>query len=130
MALGAWRVSQGDMSLTALLIVLMAGTEIFRPLRDLRTVLHQGLNGQAAAHGILTLLAAPESAPAAPTCAIPTVTLRPRIEFQNVRFAYPGGRRSRPPGPFLRRGTGRAGGHRRPQRLRQVVHRAAAAAAL
>ena len=92
MALGAWRVSQGDMSLTALLIVLMAGTEIFRPLRDLRTVLHQGLNGQAAAHGILTLLAAPESAPAAPTCAIPTVTLRPRIEFQNVRFAYPGGR--------------------------------------
>ena len=40
------------MSLDALLIVLMAGTEIFRPLRDLRSVLHQGLNGQAAAAGI------------------------------------------------------------------------------
>ena len=40
------------MSLEALLIVLMAGTEIFRPLRDLRGVLHQGLNGQAAATGI------------------------------------------------------------------------------
>ena len=49
LALGAWRVQHGEMSLTALLIVLMAGTEIFRPLRDLRTVLHQGLNGQAAA---------------------------------------------------------------------------------
>ncbi|HUN49678.1 MAG TPA: ABC transporter transmembrane domain-containing protein, partial [Candidatus Sulfotelmatobacter sp.] len=34
-AVGAWRVRHGDMSLEALLIVLMAGTEIFRPLRDL-----------------------------------------------------------------------------------------------
>jgi len=92
MALGAWRVGHGEMSLTALLIVLMAGTEIFRPLRDLRTVLHQGLNGQAAAHGIVTLLAAPETAPAAPPVVIPTISLRPRIEFQDVRFAYPGGR--------------------------------------
>jgi len=93
MALGAWRVSNGEMSLTALLIVLMAGTEIFRPLRDLRTVLHQGLNGQAAAHGIVTLLAAPETAPAVPSQPIATISLRPRIEFQDVRFAYPGGRR-------------------------------------
>ncbi|KOF52939.1 ABC transporter, partial [Achromobacter sp. DMS1] len=42
LALGAWRVSAGEMSLEALLIVLMAGTEIFRPLRDLRAVLHRG----------------------------------------------------------------------------------------
>jgi ATP-binding cassette subfamily C protein CydCD len=94
LVLGAWRVSHGEMSLTALLIVLMAGTEIFRPLRDLRTVLHQGLNGQAAAHGILTLLATPEAAPALPARPISTSLLRPRIEFQDVRFAYPGGRRA------------------------------------
>jgi ATP-binding cassette subfamily C protein CydCD len=94
MALGAWRVSHGDMSLTALLIVLMAGTEIFRPLRDLRTVLHQGLNGQAAAHGILALLATPDAAPAVSPRPISTASLRPRIEFQDVRFAYPGGRRA------------------------------------
>ena len=93
MALGAWRVSHGEMSLEALLIVLMAGTEIFRPLRDLRTVLHQGLNGQSAAHGIVTLLQAPETAPAPPPRPIATANLRPRIEFQEVRFAYPGGRR-------------------------------------
>jgi ATP-binding cassette, subfamily B, bacterial len=94
MALGAWRVSHGEMPLTALLIVLMAGTEIFRPLRDLRTVLHQGLNGQSAAHGIITLLSAPETAPAAPARPIPTINLHPRIEFEHVRFAYPGGRRA------------------------------------
>src|SRR5580658_3578279 len=50
LALGAWRVQHGVMSIEALLIVLMAGTEIFRPLRDLRTVLHQGMVGQAAAN--------------------------------------------------------------------------------
>ncbi len=59
LALGAWRVRHGEMSLEALLIVLMAGTEIFRPLRDLRGVLHQGLNGQAAATGINALLDTP-----------------------------------------------------------------------
>ena len=30
LTLGAWRVAAGDMSVEALLIVLMAGTEIFR----------------------------------------------------------------------------------------------------
>ena len=54
------------MSLEALLIVLMAGTEIFRPLRELRTVLHQGLTGQAAAAGINALLDEPITAPAPP----------------------------------------------------------------
>ena len=57
------------MSLEALLIVLMAGTEIFRPLRELRTVLHQGLTGQAAAAGINALLDEPVTAPASPAAA-------------------------------------------------------------
>jgi ATP-binding cassette subfamily B protein len=77
LALGAWRVRHGEMSLEALLIVLMAGTEIFRPLRDLRTVLHQGLTGQAAAAGINALLDArdpgghPNEASPATPCALP-----------------------------------------------------------
>src|SRR5689334_18131741 len=58
LALGVWRVSQGLMSIEALLIVLMAGTEVFRPLRDLRSVLHQGMVGQSAAAGIHALLQA------------------------------------------------------------------------
>ncbi|MEI7709826.1 MAG: ABC transporter transmembrane domain-containing protein [Rhodospirillales bacterium] len=60
---GAYRVNAGDMSLEALLIVLMAGTEIFRPLRDLRGVLHAGLNGESAAAGIRALLDTPVAAP-------------------------------------------------------------------
>lgn len=93
LAVGAWRVSEGHMSLEALLIVLMAGTEIFRPLRDLRAVLHSGLNGQAAAAGVNALLDAPITAPAPPAAKVPVNDITPSIRFSGVGFAYPGGRR-------------------------------------
>ena len=104
LALGAYRVRHGEMSLEALLIVLMAGTEIFRPLRDLRTVLHQGLTGQAAAAGINALLR-----PSRCTCpraadggtsrhpresGDPAGTSLPASPSKMSRFAYPGGRRA------------------------------------
>ena len=92
LALGAYRVRHGEMSIEALLIVLMAGTEIFRPLRDLRTVLHQGLTGQAAAAGINALLDTPITAPAAPTPILPAKRGRGRI----------------PPSPAKRGRVGRA----------------------
>lgn len=136
LALGVWRVSHGLMTIEALLIVLMAGTEVFRPLRDLRSVLHQGMVGQSAAAGIQALLAAEPLVPArGPSPAVrervaeaepkpgegigdeavarpltPTLSpdggegvirgtalpvhLVPAIEFDDVHFAYPGGRRA------------------------------------
>ncbi len=93
LAYGAWRVQHGEMSLEALLIVLMAGTEIFRPLRDLRTVLHAGMNGQSAANGINALLDTPVTAPGVPAHPESLAGVRPEITFDNVSFAYPGGRR-------------------------------------
>jgi ATP-binding cassette, subfamily B, bacterial len=92
LALGVWRVSHGLMSIQALLIVLMAGTEVFRPLRDLRTVLHQGMVGQSAAAGINALLAAEPLVPAHPPNLRTVVPLMPTIAFEDVHFAYPGGR--------------------------------------
>ena len=96
LVLGAWQVGTGAMSLAALLIVLMAGTEIFRPLRDLRSVLHQGMLGQSAAIGIHALL---EAEPALPpqtgnmkTGNVKPLRLTPTIDFDDVHFAYPGGR--------------------------------------
>jgi len=56
LALGAWRVEAGAMPLTSLLIILMLGVEIFRPMRELRTVLHQGMVGMSAAQGIYRIL--------------------------------------------------------------------------
>jgi ATP-binding cassette subfamily C protein CydCD len=90
LALGVYRVTNGAMSLEALLIVLMAGTEIFRPLRDLRTVLHQGLIGQSAATGILRLLNAEETAPTGGSNTMAADKARPGIAFEDVHFAYPG----------------------------------------
>ncbi len=91
--LGAHRVGAGDMSLEALLVVLMAGTEIFRPLRDLRSVLHQGMVGQSAAFGINALLEAqPAVAPGGAALRLGGDGPAPSITFKDVRFAYPGGR--------------------------------------
>jgi ATP-binding cassette subfamily B protein len=93
LGLGVWRVSHGLMSIQALLIVLMAGTEVFRPLRDLRMVLHQGMVGQSAAAGINALLAAEPLVPPQPAnLSVANVPLIPTIAFEDVHFAYPGGR--------------------------------------
>ena len=104
LALGVWRVSNGLMTIEALLIVLMAGTEVFRPLRDLRGVLHQGMVGQSAAAGIHALLAAeplvkpsPLARPLTPILssgAAEGVVGVPTIAFEDVHFAYPGGRQA------------------------------------
>ena len=94
LALGAWRVSTGSMSIEALLIVLMAGTEIFRPLRDLRSVLHQGMVGQSAAAGMHALLGSRGVRARAGTRRRSAAeTLAPAIAFafEGVRFAYPAG---------------------------------------
>src|SRR5215468_7542329 len=56
LALGAWRVETGAMGLTALLVILMLGVEIYRPMRELRSVLHQGMVGMSAAQGIYQIL--------------------------------------------------------------------------
>src|ERR1700680_3722196 len=101
LALGVWRVANGEMSITALLIVLMAGTEGFRPRGDLRAVLHQGLVGKSAAAGIQALLAAEPLVPPWPTARAKFPSPPPRAEresmerrlvatlaFEDVHFAY------------------------------------------
>ena len=86
---GAYRTVAGEMELTTLLIILMMGVEIFRPMRDLRTVLHQGMLGLSAAQGIYKIL---DAKPAVTeqyvdhTDSIP----EPSIAFDSVNFNYPG----------------------------------------
>ena len=43
LALGAFRVAEGSMELTALVMILMLGVEVFRPLRDMRSLMHNGM---------------------------------------------------------------------------------------
>jgi len=90
---GASRVEAGALSLSALLIILMLGIEIYRPMRELRTVLHQGMVGLSAAQGIYRILDDKPGVADAPARRLDKA-LAPTIEFEDVRFSYPGTRRT------------------------------------
>ncbi len=88
---GALRVESGAMELAELLVVLMLGVEVFRPLRELSQLFHQGLLGVAAAESVLDV---DRATPLTPDAEVAAVTaLEPRIEFEHVSFSYPTGRR-------------------------------------
>ncbi|HUA52920.1 MAG TPA: ABC transporter ATP-binding protein, partial [Candidatus Sulfotelmatobacter sp.] len=93
LAVGAWRVEAGTMALPALLVILMLGVEVYRPLRELRTVLHQGMVGMAAAHGIYQILDERPAVADAPPAPLDR-PLEPTIAFEGVGFRYPGTRRT------------------------------------
>ena len=87
LALGAYRVAAGAMPLPALLVILMLGVEVFRPLRELRVLLHQGMLGMAAARGIFAVLDAP---PLVRDRAAGPEPADAGVAFDEVTFAYPG----------------------------------------
>ena len=87
LTLGAWRVSTGEMSVPALLIILMLGVEVFRPLRELRILLHQGMLGLSAARGIFALL---DAVPAVSDHAAGPEPADAGVAFEDITFAYPG----------------------------------------
>ena len=94
---GAWRVSQGDMELRPLLIVLMLGVEIFRPLRELIQLGHEGMIALASAQGVYEILDTPiqvqESEDRASRVNGTAPTLSPELVFEEVTFGYQSGRR-------------------------------------
>lgn len=93
LALGAWRVSQGQMDLELLLVVLMVGIEVFRPQRDLRALLHSGMMSRSAAEDIFVLLnSSPRVLPPEKPVEL-NEPLEPVVAFEDVTFSYPGGRR-------------------------------------
>ena len=92
LGLGAARVADGSIGIEVLLVVLMMGVEVFRPMRDLRALLHQGMHGHSAADSLFRLLNATPAVADAPG-ALDAPGLEPTIAFQGVRFAYPGARR-------------------------------------
>ena len=98
LAWGAVRVESGELGLRPLLIVLMLGVEIFRPLRELVQLYHEGMMAMSAAQGIYTVLDAPvevaePARPAGGDGISPDVALRPEVGFEGVSFGYHGGQR-------------------------------------
>lgn len=93
LSLGVHRVMSGAMGLPALVVVLMLGVEVFRPLRELRVVLHQGMLGTAAAQGILALLNGVPAIRDTGRAGGNTGVMTSSVTFERVTFSYPGGRR-------------------------------------
>ena len=102
LVLGGVRVSAGEMELRTLLIVLMLGAEVFRPLRELTQLYHQGMTAMSAAEGVFELLDTPVTI-AGPEQdvrlrpddkdSIEADKLTPEIAFERVTFGYDRGRK-------------------------------------
>ena len=96
---GAVRVADGDLELRALMIVLMLGVEVFRPLRELVQLYHDGVMAMSSAEGIFAIMDSPvavrdpERATANGVAPASTGELKPEIAFENVSHAYNEGRR-------------------------------------
>src|SRR5438067_3603631 len=86
---GAVRVEQGTLDLRTLVIVLMLGVEVFRPLRELVALYHRGMVAMSATTAIYALLDAKPDVtdPAATTPAAPEA-LVPEVRFEDVHFGY------------------------------------------
>ena len=81
------------MELTALVMILMLGVEVFRPLRDMRSLMHNGMVAQASAQTIFHLLDSRPIVSEKADAATPA-DMQPTVTFDGVSFAYPGGKRT------------------------------------
>ncbi len=94
LAVGATRVSSGDMELRPLLIVLMLGVEVFRPMRELTNLYHQGMAVLSSAQSVFEIMDEPVSVlDPGPDGAREALEIRPRVSFEAVSFGYDGGHR-------------------------------------
>ena len=84
---GAIRVEQGDLEIRALLVTLMLGVEVFRPLQQLTRVYHQGMLGAAAAGTIYDILDSEPEIEDSPSPELPEDFV-PEMRFEDVTFGY------------------------------------------
>ena len=92
LAVGAVRVSNGEMELRPLLIVLMLGVEVFRPMRELTNLYHQGMSVLSSSQSVFAILDEKITVADAATPSAPA-NLRPEVSFESVTFGYDGGHR-------------------------------------
>ncbi len=91
LGVGALRVESGDVEIRTLLIVMMFGVEVFKPLRELTMLYHEGMLAMASSQSIFALLDTKGEIvdPKSPAITSKDGTpLRPEIQFENVSFGY------------------------------------------
>ena len=94
---GALRVSDGSLELRPLLIVLMLGVELYRPMHELVKLYHEGLMAMSSAEGIFEILDSTaeikEPTASSEERKQEVSRLTPEVRFENVDFAYNRGKR-------------------------------------
>ena len=88
LALSAYRVEAGLMSFEALLLVLLLGVEVFKPLRELRSLMHAGMLAQAAAAQVFSVLESKTQVIDSATNYQAIARDNQSICFENVSFSY------------------------------------------
>lgn len=86
LALSAYRVGQGSMEFDSLILVLLLGVEVFRPLRELRGLLHDGMLAESAAKQVFSILDAEPQVRDVATES--SKALAASLSFAGVSFAY------------------------------------------
>src|SRR5438128_6319641 len=118
---GAYRVRAGEMDLSVLLVILMLGVEVFRPLRELRVLLHQGMLGLSAAQGIFSILDAQPAVrdgagPPTPTSSSSGCPRATTPSWASAACACPAASASASPSPAPSCGTRRSSSSTKPCR--------------
>ena len=96
LAWGAFKVTNGELDLRALVVLLLLGAEVFRPMREMIILYHQGFLAMAAAEGIFGIMDTPVEVRSGNSHKAPTVPsglLEPEVRFDNVTFGYQNGLR-------------------------------------
>ena len=86
LAVSAYRASTGAMEFEVLVMVLLLGVEVFRPLRELRGLLHDGMLAESAQKQVFSVL---DAKPQVPDNNVESQKLLPAsVSFEDVTFAY------------------------------------------
>lgn len=88
-SVGILRVNSGELSLAVLLITIMLGVEVFRPIREMIMLFHQGLLGISSAIGVFKILDTKPLVKDIKTEKHDISTLKSNIKLNNISFKYP-----------------------------------------
>ncbi len=84
------RLLAGGLAFEPAFLVLLLAPEFYRPLRELGTHHHAGMEGKAAAEGIFALLDQPVPDEHAVGTGVPGGAAAPLVTLRDVRYTYPG----------------------------------------
>lgn len=84
------RLLAGGLAFEPAFLILLLAPEFYRPLRELGTHHHAGMEGKAAAEGIFALLDQPVPDEHAVGTGVPGGAAAPLVTLRDVRYTYPG----------------------------------------